>query len=80
MNPFLGNASIPAPASKNAFAEGAHCAVLYEQIYLANQRLCDRLSIQEDPDVELIVGNFFEILREVSIQMFIYGQQFSHTE
>lgn len=74
---LLGERLDPCPGIANAFSEGSHCAELYEEIYLANQRLCDRLATQEDPDVELLINNFFEIMHDVSIRMFRYGQRFT---
>lgn len=73
---LLGERLIPCPGITNAFAEGTHCTRLYEEIYQANQRLCERLGTQEDQDVELLIDNFFEIMREISIRMFRYGQRF----
>lgn len=71
---LLGERLDPCPGIDNAFAPGQRCAMLYEEIYRSNQRLCERLGREEDPDVEKIIDNFFEITRELSIQMFRYGQ------
>lgn len=67
------------PGVENAFADGSACAALYEQIYYANQRLCERLGqIDSDPDVELIINNFLEINKQLCLKMYHYGQT-SHT-
>ena len=72
---LLGERLDPFPGVENAFAPGSRCAACYKEIYEANQRLCDRLGVEEDPDVEAIIDKFFEITRELSLKMFQYGQQ-----
>lgn len=72
---LLGERLDPYPGIDNAFAPGERCAALYQEIYQSNQRLCTRLHTEEDPDVERIIDNFFEITRELSLRMFQYGQQ-----
>ena len=72
---LLGERLDPVPGIENAFADGTRCAELYEEIYHANMRLCERLGAEENPDVELLINHFFEITRELSIQMFRYGQK-----
>ena len=63
------------PGVENAFARGSQCDLLYEQIYDANQRLCARLGqTDDDPDVELIINNFFEMNRILCLEMYRYGQ------
>lgn len=73
---LLGERLDPCPGIANAFAPGERCEQLYAEIYESNQRLCARLGTEEDPDVERIIDNFFEIARELSLRMFRYGQQF----
>ena len=64
------------PGVENAFAEGAPCAVLYRQIYQANQRLCARLGqTDSDPDVETIIDSFLEINKYLCLKMYQYGQR-----
>ena len=72
---LLGERLDPCPGVENAFAPGSRCADLYEEIYEANLRLCERLDTEEDPDVEKIIDNFFEIARELSLRMFRQGQK-----
>lgn len=65
------------PGVENAFAEGSQCDRLYQQVYEANCRLCERLGQQdEDPDVELIVNNLLEITRVLCLEMYRYGGLF----
>ena len=73
---LLGERVDPCPGIENAFSDGMRCAELYEEIYQAKMRLCERLGTEEDPDVELLISNFFDITRELSMKMFRYGQQF----
>lgn len=58
---------------ENEFARGKKCCELYEQVYEAERRLCKRLNVDEDPDVELIVGHMFEIARILSTKMYDCG-------
>ncbi len=52
---MLGELVEPLPGIDNAFADGQPCAQWYAQIYAANCRLCQRLQVEEDPDVECIL-------------------------
>ena len=72
---LLGERLGPYPGIANAFAPGERCAALYEEVYESNRRLCARLGVEEDPDVETIIDDFFEIARELALWMFRYGQQ-----
>ena len=69
------------PGVKNAYADGSLCNELYQQIYWANCRLCDRLGQDEnDPDVELIINNFLQINRILCLEMYHYGQRYGYHE
>lgn len=61
---------------ENLFAEGAPCDRLYEQIYDAKLRICQRLGADEDNDIELILDSFDQITRLVAEKMFHYGTYF----
>ena len=62
----------------NIFAEGMPCEQLYEEVYNANRRLCERLGgLDEDKDVELIVFNLLKIADIQSIEMFRCGWKFA---
>ena len=61
----LGERLDPYSGIANAFAEGSRCAKLYEEIFLAKQRLCDRLATQEDPDVERLIDT--EIMHNLQL-------------
>jgi len=65
------------PGVENAFEEGSKCMELYTQMLEAYERLRTRLGItEEDPDVEIIIGNLMQIEREISHKMFYYGTRF----
>lgn len=72
---MLGELLEPMSGVKNAFAPGQPCDVLYQQIYDANRRLCQRLGVEEDADVECIVDCFFEITRELCLRMYRMGTE-----
>ena len=76
---MLGEQVDPHPGIPNAFADGEKCALLYSEIYVAVQSLSDRLGGEEDPDVESILDNFWEIDREPCQRMYRYGQATSKT-
>ena len=58
---------------ENAFAEGELCSEAYKQVYEANRSLCERLGVDEDPDVDMIISRMFDITRAVGERMFAYG-------
>lgn len=66
--PFEGD-----PIVENMFAEGRTCEQLYNNVYEANMRLCERLGVQEDRDVELIINNLLHISRLLGKKMFLCG-------
>lgn len=73
---MLGELVEPLPGVKNAFAPGQLCDQLYQQIFEANCRLCQRLGVEEDADVECIVDCFFQINRELCLRMYQMGRDF----
>ena len=58
---------------QNEFEEGKTSCEAYKRVYDANRRLCERLGVDEDPDVEIIIDSMFEITRTVGEKMFEYG-------
>ena len=64
------------PEVENLFAIGRECAQLYDQVYDANLRLCQRLGVEEDSDVELIIHSLLRIGEVVGKRMFHYGAEF----
>lgn len=67
------------PVVENMFAEGRTCEELYNNVYEANLRLCQRLGVQEDADVELIINSLLRISKLLGIKMFQYGVKY-HTD
>lgn len=66
---------------ENEFEEGKFCAKTYEEIYHANERLCERLGVpNEDEDVETIISGFFDIMEHLCMKMYDYGRLFSKNE
>ena len=66
------------PGVQNAFEEHADCAVLYESVMQAYERLCERLAVgEEDEGVELIIDSFLEMNKILCLKMFDYGVKFS---
>ena len=65
------------PAVENLFAEGELCEALYNDVYEANLRLCERLKVQEDQDVEIIINNLLRISKLLGRRMFYYGTKFT---
>lgn len=62
---------------KNEFEEGAFCAKAYNQIFDASCRLCRRLGVEEDKDIEIILDNFERIIEHMAVRMYEYGSLFS---
>ena len=68
---------LPYAGVENAFAEGSYCASCYHEISEAYERLRDRLGVvDEDEDVEIIIGAFENIQQELCCRMYSYGVQF----
>lgn len=66
----------PFPSGKiveNEFAEGKECEKLYAEVYDANRRICARLGVDEDQNVENIISCMDEICRILAYKMFDYG-------
>lgn len=78
---MLGELTEPVPGVENAFAPGQPCEKLYQQIYDAKCRLCDRLGEEENDDLESILDSFFEINRQMCLRMYRLGclRQRDHT-
>lgn len=80
MNGSLDLENLSVPESEivtNEFEEGGACAGLYQEIYDAKRRICKKLGVEEDSDVELIIRNLLEIGEHQSMKMYDYGRMFS---
>jgi hypothetical protein len=60
---------------ENEFADGKPCAALYQEVFNANRRLCDRLGVDEDKDIEHLINNMQDIAKILAMKMFDYGMQ-----
>ena len=63
------------PMVENAFSPGSECDRLYTEVYNANCRICQRLGVSEDRDVETIINNLWKISQILSMKMYEYGQK-----
>lgn len=72
---MMGELVSPVRGVENAFEPGSICEEIYQKIYQANFRICERLGVEEDSDVESIISNFFALNRELCIRMYRYGKQ-----
>ena len=63
------------PGVENAYADHSECDQLYAEMHDAYDRLRMRLGvIDEDDDVEIIIGNLLAIQSILCEKMYIYGQ------
>ncbi len=58
------------------YAARSKCDQLYEEAYEANRRICQRLGVEEDRDVEIIIRNLLDIGKHLSMKMYDYGAYF----
>jgi hypothetical protein len=76
MNGFYNLSEHTIPGSEivsNEFADGQPCAELYQKAYDANRRICERLGVDEDSDVEELVNTLLDIAKILAKKMFDYG-------
>ena len=64
------------PRVENLFATGRECEKLYNDVYEANLRLCQRLGVEEDADVEIIINSLLRIGELVGKRMYCYGTEY----
>ena len=62
---------------ENEYEEGKFCDKAYKEVYYASRRICERLGVDEDRDVELIINNLIDIGQHLSMKMYDYGVFFS---
>lgn len=65
------------PIQESQYEEGKFCDKAYAEVYNANRRICERLGVDEDKDVELIISNLIDIGKHLSMKMYDYGVFFS---
>ena len=64
------------------YEPGMFCEKAYNELYEANQRLCERVGASdgEDEDVECIISNMMDIQEHLCKKMFEYGWKFAQME
>ena len=62
---------------QDEFVDGLFCEQAYEEVFQANQRLCQRLGVAADKDVGSIINNLLAISRHLALKMYDYGVRFS---
>lgn len=62
------------------YADGGKCKQLYDEVFAANRRICQRLGVEEDGDVEIIIRNLLNIGEHLSMKMYDYGEYFSQKD
>jgi len=58
------------------FSPGNLCFESYAEMHRAYERLSERLGVEEDPDVEIIINSLLTFSEELSLKMFEYGMLF----
>jgi predicted site-specific integrase-resolvase len=48
---------------------------LYQEVFDANRRLCERLGVDEDKDIEHLINNMQDIAKILAMKMFDYGMR-----
>ena len=64
------------PGVENAFADGAPCDELYNDVQESYLRLCERYGVGSDNDVEEIINDMLDICRILGCKMYEYGARF----
>lgn len=65
---------------ENLFEEGKQCMDLYGDMIEAAWRVCDRLGVDEDEDVEIMINSMLDMMKIVSCRMYAYGAEFGMLE
>ena len=78
--PFLWNgcAVLAEFASKvvvNEFQDGMPCEKWYAEVYAANRRICARLGVEEDSDIEIMIDRLQKIAEYQCKKMYDYGKE-----
>ncbi len=66
------------PEVENLFAIGRECEQLYGLVYDANLRLCQRLGVEEDADVETVINSLLRICELTGKRMYRYGAELGY--
>lgn len=66
------------PESKvvvNEFQDGMPCEKWYAEVYAANRRICARLGVEEDSDIEIMIDRLQKIAEYQCKKMYDYGKE-----
>ena len=55
------------------FCEGSFCSRLYEEIAKRKKKICEKLQVDEDLDLEHILNCMEDFTRYMSMKMYEYG-------
>lgn len=58
---------------ENEFKGGSECSNLYEEVYALKAKINDRLSTDEDEDLEHLIDCMESINRIIALKMYTYG-------
>lgn len=61
----------------NEFEESMYCESAYNEVCDANRRICERLDVEEDDEVECIISNLLGIAKHLSLKMYDYGEYYA---
>ena len=75
----LGDLIQPVEGVEDAFAPGSPCDLLYNDAVMARERLCRRLGVEEDDDLELIFDSFCDIMTHLCKVMYRYGAELGNS-
>lgn len=64
---------------ESEFEEGKYCQLRYQEVYEAARRICERLDVDEDEDIEKIIDSLLDMQRYLCIKMYDYGWIFGMT-
>lgn len=74
---MVGELIIPCEGVTDEYAPGSYCDRLYSEAWEARSRLCERLGVDEDADLEAIFDSFCDITAYLCHRMYEYGEAFS---
>ena len=60
---------------EDEFKEASLCDILYKEIYDTNRRLCNRLKVQEDNDIEIIINRLFDIGKHSAMRLYGFSDR-----
>lgn len=61
---------------ESEFEDGKYCQEKYQEVYDASRRLCERLGVDADDDIEKIIASLLDMQRYLCGKMYDYGCMF----